>query len=555
VPLVPTKWTVGRISNTGDPDYFCQSIGGHVVECGYHVDPATGRETLIDKTSTTTSWYGRILHQEIERWLYDVPGGPPAEYKREVYGRCYLPGVNPGRRLMKLEEETRIFYPWSTFQPGAANLSSVRRLAGWVVYTKNLQRTGNLDAEAKAKLEENELNPEGPAELVVDSAQTWREAYGDSAIVQKTEAPQITRWVDPIETETEFVFEYVDRFDKYRERVVHIRPGPPEREGPEVIRKESYRYRLPVPILAPTIEAEDADDDGIRIEVEGGGATYQDREIPPERYKILRRVVSEPARTPSGDPFGIWKNEPPAVTPRTVLNTRGVTDLTGVPATSLPAKLNYTEPGDTSEPTPEGWVVVAEVDNQAPDDAPGRAVAHDTEVVNTGEYEYVAIAIIGSDESPPAAPPARVTFGGATSASSITVRPRRDPDGTLELDVVAPDDPALPEYGETVDYVVPTTDPAPEELAEEIARRQFVASRQSRSTVAVDLTAAPIYLERGQRVATPSIVWRTTGNALQIEAEVENAEWILDGYELRARTSSTGELLEVTRSTLTLAEP
>lgn len=557
--LVPTKTTRDEFTEYSGAYAYCQAVSHFVVECGYYVDPVTGDEILIEKSSTTSNQYGHTIAREVERWEYEVPGAPPLQYVKEVYGRHYLPGIGRGYRL--LEREVRKFYPWSGFQPGTANLSSIREVSGWVVYDLHVERAA-LSAESKAALQEMGLNPDGPATYVVDSARTWREAHDESSITQKPEAPQVSHWVEPYETETELVFEYVDRFDKYTERVIHIRPGPPERSGPEVTRKESYEYRLPVPIDPPTIKAADAGDDGVRLEVEAGGATVNGRRIHPERYKVLRRALNDPTRPASGDPFGVYDDDPAPAAPTTVIRTTDVTNLDGAPASGLPAQQNYTEPGDTTEPPVEGWAVIAEVDNeQTRPAAPGYAVVFDTDVINGGEYEYVGVAVIGDDESQPSAP-ARITFGGSTHSSRIRVRVA--PPGTggaggddLVLDVVAPDDEAFTDYGETVEFEVPAVVDPDEavELAEEIATRQFVVSREPKATAELELTAAPIYLVRGQCIKTPAVGWRTTGNALQIEAETVEAEWILEGFELRARAGADGELLEVTRSTMTLLEP
>ena len=134
----------------------------------------------------------------------------------------------------------------------------------------------------------------------------------------------------------------------------------------------------------------------------------------------------------------------------------------------------------------------------------------------------------------------------------MTAHVRRDDDGDLEIDVLAPD-PDL--YGETIDFVIPVEvyEADAEEFGEEIGRRQFADDLESGLNVDLELTAPLAILERGQRIKTPAIDWTTTGNELVITSETESRDWILDGFRLSASMNDAGELV-VQGTTLYLAE-
>jgi len=557
--LVPTKYTQDRIP-LPEPDdaAFTAPGAAMIVECGYYSDPA-GRfeDILIEKITQTVSYYSRVVSREEELWEYEVPGGPPVRYERNVYGRAYLPEVNPGRRYMLMETETAEFYPWSAFQPASVNLSSVRRKSGYVVYDTNYDHL-SLTAEEQQKLEEGGLTPWGPPRLIVHSARTWREASRESSIVRSPSAPQTTKWVDPFEVVSEMVWEYPDRYDIYRVTEERIREGAPRIEGPEVQRKELWEYRLGVPIDPPEVKASQQGDDGIRVELSGGGATWNGRRIHPDRYKVLRRVATNPGRAASGDPYGIYDSDPAPVGRRKILTHPSVTDLAGAPASALPAQAGYTEPGDTSEPERDGWSVIAELENEQPRDREGRASVLDNDVLTGGEYEYAGVAVIGSDESPPSQP-VTVTYGGADHSSSIKVRLRKSDDG-LEADVLRPEEEGVldADYGETLVFDLPIAvyeeDGSAEDLAEEIAGDWFAAEADSRARIRVTANLPLVTLEAGQRIGLPQIELKIIGNQLQLDSEIEETGWMLEGFRLEAKRN--GDRIEgIDRTDLELVQP
>jgi hypothetical protein len=554
VALIPTKYTNDRLTNYSGPYAFCVATEHHLIECGWHVDPKTGVETLIEKIFQVVSPYSTVLYREEEYWKYEAPETPPLSYEKNTYGRPYLPGkVTRGYTI--LETERAEFYPWTGFQSGSANLSSVREVSGYVIYDLHQARVGdNLTAEEQEKLQDEDRYPIGPPERIVDSARTVREAMDESGVIKKADASQTTVWVEPMVTRTEIVFEEVDKFLIYRTEHVHIRDGPPRHEGPEVKRKSTYRYKLPYPIEPPELAA-NADTDGIRLVASKGGVQLGPRYAHPTSYAFMRRLVVDGGRTASGDPFGRYQT-PPAVDPPRQLVDVTTTDLAGAPASPLPGQTSYTEPGDSTDEAAQGWVVIARVDNDQPNDQPGLAEYLDTDLVNGSTYEYQATARINRDESPPS-PPVSVAWGGSTSTSGIKVRVANE-DGVVEIDVLSPDDPNLPgdDYGETVPYTVPLDVPLAEaeDLGEEIGRRNFLRNRAARLQLKVGVNVPLAILERGQMVRLPDIEWKVTGNQLQLDAQVVPDDWLLDGFRLKVTRNADG-LAEFNATELDLVEP
>jgi hypothetical protein len=536
-----------------------------IVECGFYVDPATGKEILIEKIVQSVSWYGRIMHRDEEYWTYDVAGAPPVAFLRNTYARSYLPKVNPGRGYKLMETEQATFIPWTWFQPGYPNLSSIRTFSGYCLYDMKPDRA-ELSAEAKQKLADRDQDDgegsggateSGDPRLVIDSARTWREAADEAGVIEKSGSPQIAKWVDPFRVITETVFEELDKFLTYQTIDDRIRPGAPKHRGPQVTKKPEFKYRLPVEIDRPTITANLVENE-IRLEVEGGGATVNGVRVVPTKYRIMRRTAVAGDRGSSPDPFDRYLDDPPAVPPRRrVIVAVNIEGLDGTPRDPLPATTTYDEPGDATDPEAEGWVVIADPENANAADEEGFAAFVDTDLENGATYEYTATAVINSDESVPA-DIVSVAYNRGNRKSSIKVRTNRGEEGVLEVDVIAPEDPLFPDYGETVEFESPAVvypDNA-EEFGEEVGRRQFGKTREPKLRLALSANLPLTVIERGQLFTLPSVEWKTTGNELVIESETTAEEWILDGFRLRARRSDAGGCLQdFERTELDLVEP
>jgi hypothetical protein len=554
--LVPTEYTQDRLDQLPDQDLNSFTTGAKaiIIECGWHDGP--DGKILIEKITQAVTRYGTVLYREDELWEYEVAGAPPIGYTRNVYGKAQLPERNWGRAYMLLETERADFIPWSWFQPGSANLSSVRKISCWCVYELSYDHLA-LTAEEEAKLEEGNFTPWGPPRLVVDSARTWREAATEGSIVRKPGAPQTSHFVDPAIVKTELVFENPDAYHIYRITEDRIRDSDPTIEGPEIQQKEDYEYRLGVPIEPPTVKAHSTAD-GIRVEVEKGGAELSGRFHPPDDYKVLRRKVSEPDRSPAGDPLDRFDPDPAAPGTRRFVIITDTTDFTGVPTSPLPGQTAYSEPGDTAEPEPEGWAVIGELLNTRPWWDDGYAAMLDTDVVNGAEYEYAGVARIANEESPMSRP-VSCTFGGATHSSAIKVRTKKPTeDGVLEVDILAPEDESSPgdDYGETVIFEPPVDadEDTIEDLGEEIAERQFLKTWTPKTRVRLTVNLPLTPLDRGQLIGLPAIQHQVVGNSIILEQETDSGQWLLEGFT--RRVSRQGDrLVGFNETELELVEP
>ena len=541
MPLSISRWTEDVLKGFDPAAPYCEATGSVVVRAAWHDDPATGQSVLVGTERVVLNQQGTMTHSDVEEWDYTVAGAPPDEYRREIYATVYLPGL--WRGLYHVQSERTVYYPWSTFQPGKANLSYRRTISGIVIYDMNPLPVP-LTLEERKKLEDRGQNPDGPVGLLVDSARRWDEATDRGEIVEESSAMQVSKKVEPFTTEIEQVFEEPDKWTIYHGKKNHLRPGPMIWGPPEHRKKESWTYRLPVPVTPPVLKLTIDGDNGVRIEIEGGGATVNSVKIPSESYRLLRRTVSEPDRSAEDDPFGLWSTPPAASSPARMWIDTDTTELDGTPASSLPSQESYDEPGDTSDPDTEGWRLIAEPENDAGPRDDGRAVVLDDDVLSTAVYEYVATAIIGRDESAPSER-VQITYGGASHTSRIRTHVRRADDGSLEIDVVAPLDPAFPEYGDTVifeDLPILLYEDTAEDFGDELGLRHFADDRRERLEPEIKTTIPLITLERGQRVKIPKIEWTTTGNGLIITSETEQKTFELDGFRLGFTRQPDGKL-------------
>jgi len=614
VSLEPTEWTEELFDAFAAPDNFCQGLQSIYVKAGYYKDMGTGEPILIESTKIIRDALGIIIRKDIERYDYRRAGAPPDRYHRETWSTCRIPGFPTGATLKKINEETTRFYCFGAglMAGGWKQLARLREVAGYVCYDKH-PTDAAVSADGLARLAARGMNTAGPAGLVVDSARPLIQALGEGTVIDQTDAPQTAVWLDPYWTERDLVLDEPDKRTTWVVSKDHTRDALPDIEGPIFTPKPGWRYRLPVPIDPPTLagRALDVTDAGNQLTISGGGATLHATDnpvhIPPERYRLERRVVSEPSRSASGDPLGLWDPDPGATEPSTLWSESGATDYAGGASSSTPAQTGYSEPGDTSEPTVEDWTVVAELRNETD---PGQASWVDPDVLSSGEYSYRARAIIGEEESEPSNT-VTLAYAGTSTSGMMRVRVRRAHDGSLELDILAPVDPHLPgptgtddvlDYGETVildpvhaavagvtgagatdgdtvidpvdlgDDIVGSGDDAlglldpelpaddtettdAEELAEEIALRQFARDQEAGLEVDITLTHPLLGLERGQWIQLPAIDWKTLGNDLIISTAIDTDPWMIDGFSLGLSRTSESELSGLDSMVLYLVEP
>jgi len=556
--LVPTYYTEDVFDRYTAPGALSQGLSETRIRIGWYRNLADGTEYVIERYVTQIDTMGRVIRHEEEVFEYDVPGAPWRTRTKTTYGQVYLPEVNPGRNYIKLEEEIEEVTPWTNLQPGP-NLSRTIETEGYALYVLAKDRT-SYSSEAEAKLAARGQTDTDDARLIADSARTWREAVSEGGVIEQSDEPQVAKW-KLLETTTEWVLEEPDKYTVTGTVQSNIRPDDVRHYGPDYHRKESYQYRLPVPLDPPTVKASPATD-YIRVEIEGGGAKVWGRDVKPERYRLLRRVASGGERSSSGDPRGVWDTDPDVPSRRRVWSDLQVTDLEGAAASPLPTAETYTEPGDTAEPDIEYWTVIAEVENEGDWRSEPHAVVADDDVVASTEYEYRAQAILGQDESEPG-PIDSCSYGGTTRDSRITVRVNRDETGAAEIDVVSSDYPNLLEesYGETVEFAVPVEFPwsegetAAKDYGEAVGIRQMDKYRDAKLEVSADVLLPLLILERGQILETPDVGWLTIGNDLQITSAINAYEWIVDGFRLAITRRPDGTIEGAERTRVYLRQP
>ena len=557
--LVPTEYSDYTLPGSAVADSYCEGLGSTTMHVGWHRTP-DGERFLIEQIRTVRNQMGVVIRRDEEHYTYEVAGSPPLRLEREVWACPWLPHINQGRGLIKVDEEIIDYHPWALYtgDHGAdATLTRKRIRKGWAVYRRHAT-DAPLDAAGKAKLEARGQNSTGSAGILVDTAQTWEEMLSATRVVEDASVRQIAVWKDPMETEDTFEIDEPDKITRWTWKKIHIRPGPPTLSGPEYVKKDSWTYRLPFPILPPKLKAS-LHGDAIRLEATGGGASLPNGDtIRPDRYRFLRRTVSTPGRAADSDPFRFWSTPPAADPKRKLFTITGAELPDGTPADPVPTPTAYTEPGDTSAPDVEKWVVIGEVENQAPTRRDeGHAQLIDEDVVSAAVYEYVAHAVIGSEESGPSSR-VRITYGGATTRTGIAVRTRITDDGNVEGDALAPDDPTILDglYGEVLAIEVPAdvTEDEAALLLEEWGAAWLSEDSTDRLVAHVTLTAPLFNIRRGRRVAIPQWAFSTEVPGLVLDQELQASEWIVDGVSVGFARSPDGRL-EVTGTTLELVEP
>ncbi len=588
MPLSISRWTEQVLGDAPEPASWTEGLTTITVAVGWHDDPSGQVEPIIVRQERTVrNQAGTILRRDLEFWDHDVAGGPPRYHYRETWAEVYLPGrsrPNGPRGLHKVEEEETTYYPWTALAGGpGGELTRLRVLKAYVVYTMRQEPTAVTPEISERATARGYVPGVGLLNVVVDSGRMLLDAIRQSGIVETASSPQTTLWTDPVRTEWDITFAEPDKITTYTTTKNHLVTGDCQVSGPTMQRRDSWQYRLGVEIEPPTIRATSLGDAGVRLVVEGGGADVPSRpgqttRVPPERYRVERRTVLEPEGEASSDPFDLWDSDPPAPVGRgIVFGDTLVEDLEGEVVDPLPPQESYEEPGDPAEPVVEDWQALAELRNEAAWDEPGQARTVDVDVGEAGEYEYRAIALVGSEESAPGQV-ARVIQPVSGEAGRIVARLRRAADQSVEVDVLAPEDPGLLalEYGETFVCDLPVDlsalvddltwgvdesewpgaegELAAAGLVEELARRLFSKTREPRLAARVTLTMPLLGLERGQRVALDPIAWQTIGNGLVISSETAPGVWLLDGWTLAVSRAADGQL-DLRPPTLTLVEP
>jgi hypothetical protein len=539
--LVPNTIHRASFDPGPSPVELTEGLGSTTIYSGYYKNPTRpDEEILIERTKIVCNQNGTEIRKDEERWQYDLPGAPPLRYDHTIYARTYLPGI--GRGFRKVQEETVYFWCFSPLTD-KANLGRTRVVSAYVVYDLPEDPTKGLTGDELQKVIDAGYQSGTFQDRIIATGKMWDVANKTSAVVEDVASTQASKWIEGVIVEHNEVEEEFDKWTVWNTKKDALRAGGVEVGGPEYIRKESYTYKLPVPLEPPKIEAAQ-NADGILIDIEGGGATINNSyfgpagkyHVAPTGYNVYRKIVTEPDRTPDANLYGWWDTPPAAPTQRLILTNTDVTDFAGAPADPLPAASSYDEPHDPDpEPAPRDteFQRIAEVENTMGEEDVGKASHVDTDCEDTAEYEYYATAVYHTQESSDSNHET-VTFSGAGHRSyRIIDRPEA-------VDAIAPIDPILPEqdFGEVVEFDLPAEDPA--DVAEEVADRQFAMNRGPDFNIRITVLHPVLGLEWGQKIRLPNVAWNTYANALHLETETDDDVWMLTGFSKSIRREKDG---------------
>ncbi len=544
--LIANTWSKSTFDPAPYQDNFTEALGAVSVEVGYYKNPTRpDEEILIDRLKVILNRAGTEIRRDKEYWHVEVPGAPPLRYEHTIWADVYLPGLGYG--LRKQQEETHYFWAFSPLAKGS-NLGLTRVVNANVVYDIPLDPSKAVSDEAKKKLKDGGMAAGPNSDRIVATGKLWSDANASNAVVKDATTAQATKWVRGVIFEHDEVDEEFDKWTKWTVKKDALRSGGVEVTGPEYIKKESFTYKLPVPLGPPKI-AVSGRAEGVQIEIKGGGAEIDNGyrgpsgryHVAPEGYSVYRKIVSEPARTEDDNLYGLWETPPAAATTRMILTNTDVKDLDGNPASPLPAATSYTLPHDADpEPLPRDTEFrrIAEVDNTQGKTDIGKATFLDTDVEDTAEYEYYATAVYGTQESTDSNHETH-TFSGSGGTRNYRIIDRK-----TAVDAIAPNDPLYPEedFGELVEFDLPAAgQDVALVVAPEIADRQFAMNRAADANIRLTTPDPLLGAEWGQKISIPTTSWETFGNALHLSTETDNDVWMLIGFRRMVQRTKDGD--------------
>jgi len=563
------------------PDTWGQGIGEPYIEQHFYDHPYPRVSILVKEIRQLTDQAGHVISRQVDTWDYDEVTRAARNHLTEIWAWVYLPGVSERGELIKVEEDLTVYTTEGWLIGGEMSYLTTR--SGYVVY--------DLKPEAVALTPEQleQVQAKGvdstpkrytlaqEQRIIPDSGRVWQPAIAGAAIVEKATAPQVSLWRDPFEIEQQRVTEDFQKIVRSSMRKNFLESGPPTYDL-KVEMKDPFSVDFPLDLAPPAIKAFSAGDQGVRIEIKGGGVdlvalgtawTIFIQNVRPKTYAVYRKTLLQPARDPAGDTFGIYEADPAyqdGGIGRPVEDS-AVTDYEGAPASPLPSQQSYTEPEDPTPPPVDDWTRIAEPENEEKDDRlEGHTLFFDTEVENGGEYEYFAVAVVSGKESPESNHETVDYVGGLTFTSSIRVNVLEE-DGALEIDVQGPPLPGLPDnYGEVQTHRIPaalSAEPEPgwqdgalildaARLGREIGLRKLIHEGEQEN-VRVPLTEVLLNLERGQAVRIPQILWDVWANSLHLASETVPERFMLEGF--RFSVSRRGAELTVDAGSLELELP
>jgi len=542
-----------------DQAVWTEGVGATAVTTGHYKNPTRpDEEILIDREKTVMNQFGTVMRRDVEYWQYDVPGAPPIRYEHKTYSSAFLPGL--GRQLRLVEEEVQYFWAFAPWNDGD-NLGRTRVVNAYVVYDLPEDPTAPSSSAGQAAATSKGMTPGVTRDRIVSSGKLWSSANLSNSTVEDAATGQTTKWVEGVIVEQDMVEEEFDKWTTWTLKKDALRSAGVEWDGPKYTRKESFSYRLPVPMQPPELEATNVDG-GIRLHAIKGCTTISNGyfrssgtyKVAPQKYNFYRKVVSEADRTPDPNLHGLWNTPPAAPTRPGIITDTAVTDYDGAPSSALPTASTYDEPHDV-EPEPQPpeaeFVRIGESPNTQAKTECGDGTFLDTDVEDGAGYEYYATSVYGDQESTNSNHETQ-TFSGDG------LRRHRLIDKEDVVDAIAANDPIYPgdDYGEVVEFDLPADDPYGDGSgpADDIANRQFAMNREEDFQIRMVITHPLISLEWGQKVGMPNVGWDTYGNAIHLATQTDSTNWMVIGFgRTIERSRADGEWQSPT-TVLTLQE-
>lgn len=536
-------------------DTWGQSPGGGMIEQGYYDHKMPKFTILLYEIKTIVDKNGQVFSKVVDTWQYDEATRAPLKHVKETYALVYLPRVNHRASLVKVQLDDTVYLAEGFIIGNADTMSERTTTSGYVIYDQ-LKTVMELTADQLAAVHEKgiEALPKGYSlsierQLIPDSAKDWHSATNNAAVVQKTTAPQITLWRDPIKIEEKRVTEDWQKIVTITMKKDCLRDTPPDFTRSEKL-KDPMSLEFPIAIDAPEFEAKSAAALGVKCEMRKGGCKLEtvDRfgatmvqRVKPQKYVVYRKTVSLPNRAASTNQFGIWLTDPGGEKGIGIENT-AVKDYTGATVSPLPAAVSYTEPDDPSPKPRYGWEQVGETEPVVTQtDLDPHGTLYDGTVEDGGVYEYYALAVVGTSESPES-PHRTVTYSGPlTNTSGVQVKVITPDDGPAAVvDITGPVLDGVPDgYGETVTIMLPVAPTSVEDLkqiGEDVGVRQMLQNGD-RYNVRVFPSVPFVTLERGQFMQLPPLTVETWGAGLHLTTQVVPETLVVEGFGFEARVT------------------
>jgi hypothetical protein len=556
--LIASRHEVTDYRDFPGADLFGTSLKNTIIEEDYYDHPYPKFSILLHKVTSCSNPNGTVISREEEWWDYDETSRAKLGYSKDVYAWGFIPGVTNQPDLVLVEKERTVYTVKDYFIIGGADSGHVTTRAGYVLYDKH-PTARTLSAAQQAVLTGRGFKASSVLVNgeIIDSGKKYAQALSEQRVVYDPNAPQVCKWKDPTEIEIVDVQEDTEKIVTTTIKKDCLHEAPPKIDRKET-HKKGLQGSLPITLDPPKIKAASAGAKGVYIDIKGGGGSYVSylgsgliptpftQPVSPDSYIIFRKTTAQPGGpATSTDPFGLWLSAPASVPQgiARVTQNAAVKDYAGNVVDPHPGETSYTVPENPTPPTPDTWHQAGVVKNAVQEPRlPGAATFYDLAVDNGFSYEYFAVAVVGSAQSPDSNHET-VTYSGPQSTSSgaqVVLKPKIAPgkggpiDGALTIEVTGPDRAGVGEcYGRTRSY-----DPVWASFSSEQAALDFgtnVGQRQFAKTspgpeIKVTPSAVMFELERGMLTAIPALTWETWGNQLHLSSQLRSRAYYLNGF-------------------------